>query len=265
MRSRATPGRGDAGRTGQAAGPGSRTAKPAARRRSRPAGRRPRRTAAGQPRTAAGQPRSAARQPRWPATRQPHWPAGGWPRWPAGATEPRDDPQAVLAGARRGARRDRLPQGDSDRAVAAARTAGERARRVRRRRPRGHGGLYGTTGPAASVYPRRPPAPRAARGRARQPAAPGHSQPRRTEGWPLMESAEIVRRFLTFFERRDHAIVPSASLVAEDPTLLFVVAGMQPFKPYLLGQQTPPWKRVADVQKCLRTLDIEEVGKTTRH
>jgi alanyl-tRNA synthetase len=80
-----------------------------------------------------------------------------------------------------------------------------------------------------------------------------------------MESAEIVRRFLTFFEQHDHAIVPSASLVAEDPTLMFVVAGMQPFKPYLLGQQTPPWKRVADVQKCLRTLDIEEVGKTTRH
>src|ERR1700758_1316511 len=80
-----------------------------------------------------------------------------------------------------------------------------------------------------------------------------------------MESAEIVRRFLTFFEQPDHAIVPSASLVAEDPTLLFVVAGMQPFKPYLLGQQTPPWKRVADVQKCVRTLDIEEVGKTTRH
>jgi alanyl-tRNA synthetase len=80
-----------------------------------------------------------------------------------------------------------------------------------------------------------------------------------------MESAEIVRRFLTYFEQQGHAIVPSASLVAEDPTLMFVVAGMQPFKPYLLGQQTPPWKRVADVQKCLRTLDIEEVGKTTRH
>jgi alanyl-tRNA synthetase len=80
-----------------------------------------------------------------------------------------------------------------------------------------------------------------------------------------MESAEIVRRFLTFFEQHGHAIVPSASLVAEDPTTLFVIAGMQPFRPYLLGQQTPPWKRVADVQKCLRTLDIEEVGKTTRH
>ena len=80
-----------------------------------------------------------------------------------------------------------------------------------------------------------------------------------------MESAEIVRRFLTFFEQRGHTVVPSASLVSEDPTLLFVVAGMQPFKPYLLGQQTPPYRRVADVQKCVRTLDIEEVGKTTRH
>ena len=80
-----------------------------------------------------------------------------------------------------------------------------------------------------------------------------------------MQSAEIVRRYLAHFEARGHAVVPSASLVADDPTLLFVVAGMQPFKPYLLGQQTPPWKRVADVQKVVRTLDIEEVGKTTRH
>jgi alanyl-tRNA synthetase len=80
-----------------------------------------------------------------------------------------------------------------------------------------------------------------------------------------MESAEIARRFLAFFEQRGHAIVPSASLVADDPTVLFVIAGMQPFKPYLLGQRTPPYRRVADVQKCVRTLDIEEVGKTSRH
>src|ERR1700753_1350164 len=80
-----------------------------------------------------------------------------------------------------------------------------------------------------------------------------------------MQSAEIVRRYLAHFEARGHAIVPSASLVADDPTVLFVIAGMQPFKPFLLGQQTPPWRRVADVQKCVRTLDIEEVGKTTRH
>ncbi len=80
-----------------------------------------------------------------------------------------------------------------------------------------------------------------------------------------MESAEIARRFLAYFKQQEHAIVPSASLVADDPTVLFVIAGMQPFKPYLLGQQTPPWRRAADVQKCLRTLDIDEVGKTTRH
>ena len=80
-----------------------------------------------------------------------------------------------------------------------------------------------------------------------------------------MESAEIARRFLAYFEQQGHEIVPSASLVADDPTVLFVIAGMQPFKPYLLGQRTPPYRRVADVQKCVRTLDIEEVGKTTRH
>jgi alanyl-tRNA synthetase len=80
-----------------------------------------------------------------------------------------------------------------------------------------------------------------------------------------MESAEIARRFLAYFKQQGHVIVPSASLVADDPTVLFVIAGMQPFKPYLLGQRTPPHRRVADVQKCLRTLDIDEVGKTTRH
>jgi alanyl-tRNA synthetase len=80
-----------------------------------------------------------------------------------------------------------------------------------------------------------------------------------------MESAEIARRFLAYFKQQGHTIVPSASLVADDPTVLFVIAGMQPFKPYLLGQRTPPYRRVADVQKVVRTLDIEEVGKTTRH
>ena len=80
-----------------------------------------------------------------------------------------------------------------------------------------------------------------------------------------MESAEIARRFLGYFEQHGHTIVPSANLVADDPTVLFVIAGMQPFKPYLLGQQTPPFRRAADVQKCMRTSDIEEVGKTTRH
>jgi alanyl-tRNA synthetase len=80
-----------------------------------------------------------------------------------------------------------------------------------------------------------------------------------------MESAEIVRRFLAYFEQRGHTVVPSASLIADDPTLLLVNAGMQPFKPYFLGQQTPPFTLATSAQKCVRTPDIEEVGKTTRH
>ena len=80
-----------------------------------------------------------------------------------------------------------------------------------------------------------------------------------------MESAEIARRFLRFFEERGHTVVPSASLIAEDPTLLLVPAGMVPFKPYFLGQRKPPASRLATAQKCVRTPDIEEVGKTTRH
>ncbi len=80
-----------------------------------------------------------------------------------------------------------------------------------------------------------------------------------------MDTAEIRRRFLAHFEAAGHAVVPSASLLADDPNLLFVHAGMVPFKPYFLGQETPPWDRATSVQKCVRTPDIEDVGKTTRH
>ena len=85
-----------------------------------------------------------------------------------------------------------------------------------------------------------------------------------------MESAEIRARWLRFFESDNalgltHTVVPSASLIADDPNLLLVNAGMVPFKPYFLGEVKAPYKRATSVQKCVRTLDIDEVGKTTRH
>ena len=85
-----------------------------------------------------------------------------------------------------------------------------------------------------------------------------------------MNSAEIRSRWLSFFEKENslglhHTVVPSASLIADDPNLLLVNAGMVPFKPFFLGEMTPPYTRATSVQKCVRTLDIDEVGKTTRH
>ncbi|MEO3973305.1 alanine--tRNA ligase [Streptomyces sp. CAU 1734] len=80
-----------------------------------------------------------------------------------------------------------------------------------------------------------------------------------------MRTSEIRTRFLDHFAGRGHTVVPSAPLPTPDPTLLFVNAGMVPFKPYLTGEMAPPWPRATSVQKCIRTLDIEEVGKTTRH
>ena len=80
-----------------------------------------------------------------------------------------------------------------------------------------------------------------------------------------MKTSEIRSRFVDFFAANGHTVVPSASLLYNDPTLLFVNAGMVPFKPYFLGDEPAPFKRAVSSQKCVRTLDIDEVGKTTRH
>jgi len=81
-----------------------------------------------------------------------------------------------------------------------------------------------------------------------------------------MKTAEIKRRFLAHFEANGHTVVPSAPLPAiDDPNLLFINAGMVQFVPYFLGQRTPPFARAVSVQKCIRTPDIDEVGKTSRH
>lgn len=80
-----------------------------------------------------------------------------------------------------------------------------------------------------------------------------------------MKTAEIKRRWLDYFEKKGHTVVPSAPLISQDPTLMFVVAGMVPFIPYMTGVLPAPYARATSVQKCVRTLDIDEVGKTTRH
>jgi alanyl-tRNA synthetase len=81
-----------------------------------------------------------------------------------------------------------------------------------------------------------------------------------------MRTAEIKRRFLAHFEANGHTVVPSAPLPAiDDPNLLFINAGMVQFVPYFLGQQAAPFPRAVSVQKCIRTPDIDEVGKTSRH
>src|SRR6185437_5922624 len=195
------------------------------------------------------------------------WAAPGCPRRPGARRGHAGDPPRILA-SRRGRRGHygvpagllaeppgiagawRAPQGTRGGEA----PLGARDHRLHPRRARGHGPVFRSAAGPVSPYPWR----KRAHARTDQ-----HGPP--PERRPLMQSAEIARRFLAHFEARGHAIVPSASLVADDPTLLFVVAGMQPFKPFLLGQQVPPWKRVADVQKVVRTLDIEEVGKTTRH
>lgn len=80
-----------------------------------------------------------------------------------------------------------------------------------------------------------------------------------------MRTSEIRSRWLDYFASKDHEIRPSVSLVSPEPSILFTVAGMVPFIPYILGTEPAPWPRAASVQKCIRTNDIDNVGRTTRH
>ena len=80
-----------------------------------------------------------------------------------------------------------------------------------------------------------------------------------------MRTSEIRTRWLDYFEKQGHEIRPSVSLVSPEPSILFTIAGMVPFIPYIMGVEPAPWPRAASVQKCIRTNDIDNVGKTTRH
>lgn len=80
-----------------------------------------------------------------------------------------------------------------------------------------------------------------------------------------MRTAEIRKRWLDYFQSQDHHLAESIPLISPDKSILFTIAGMVPFIPYIVGTAPAPWPRAASVQKCIRTNDIDEVGKTTRH
>jgi alanyl-tRNA synthetase len=79
------------------------------------------------------------------------------------------------------------------------------------------------------------------------------------------DADQLRAAFTQFFTERGHVPVPSAPLIPQDPSVLFTIAGMVPFKPFFLGNEAPPWKRATSVQKCFRTVDIDIVGTTQRH
>ena len=80
----------------------------------------------------------------------------------------------------------------------------------------------------------------------------------------MMKSNELIKKYLEFFKSKNHAVIPNSPLVPEnDPTVLFTTAGMHPLVPFLLGEPHPKGKRIVNVQKCIRTTDISEVGDET--
>ncbi|MFE4106567.1 alanine--tRNA ligase [Almyronema epifaneia] len=91
------------------------------------------------------------------------------------------------------------------------------------------------------------------------PVSRSQSQPH------MLSGAEIRQKFLSFYADRGHKVLPSASLIPEDPTVLLTIAGMLPFKPIFLGQRQADYERATSAQKCIRTNDIENVGRTARH
>src|SRR3989304_8911829 len=82
----------------------------------------------------------------------------------------------------------------------------------------------------------------------------------------MITRKQLIDKYLKFFQSKNHKVIPSSSLIpANDPTVLFTTAGMHPLVPYLLGQKHPLGKRIASVQKCIRTTDIDEVGDSYHH
>ena len=82
----------------------------------------------------------------------------------------------------------------------------------------------------------------------------------------MITREELIKKYQEFFQSKDHKVIPSSSLIpSNDPTVLFTTAGMHPLVPFLLGQKHPLGKKLVGIQKCIRTVDLEEVGDTTHH